>query len=257
MRNSLTLLLLLLLTLAVHSCNGGRPEGVLNSKEMEALLYDYHLAQGMLAQRTDSAAFYANRYSEAVFEKHGVTRAQFDSSMVWYMANAEQLFQIYERLDERLEGEVKTHRAANKRRGGDANTDTIDIWDGRQDFLLTTALGAGRFTFQIDADSTFTEGDMLVWNFQTGWKYREGSKRAVAFLVLVYDNDSIATSTRALYRTGPESLTLRIGARPVKAVKGLIHQNTPLSNEPKLFSVTKMTLFRVHKKPLPTETEQK
>ena len=41
-------------------------------------------------------------YIESVFKKHGITQAEFDSSMVWFTRNPEVLTKIYEKVNARL-----------------------------------------------------------------------------------------------------------------------------------------------------------
>ena len=63
-----------------------RPDGVLSSNKMVIVLTDLHRLDGVLqvksylhGQKDEEAAYY-----DAVLSKHGVTRAEFDSSLVWY-----------------------------------------------------------------------------------------------------------------------------------------------------------------------------
>ena len=53
------------------------------TKEMENVLYDFHIAEAMANDnsRQDGDAAMIT-YREAVFKKHGITAAEFDSSMI-------------------------------------------------------------------------------------------------------------------------------------------------------------------------------
>ena len=74
-----------------------RPKGVLSKGDMEDVLYDYHLAQAMTDWMPDREGESNQPYLDAVFQKHGITQEEFDSSLVWYNAHADDLKDI---LDE-------------------------------------------------------------------------------------------------------------------------------------------------------------
>ena len=72
---------------------------------MERVLYDLHHADGVLqaagmnyAHDTELALYY-----QAVLDKHGITQAEFDSSLVWYTDNPQIFDKIYPRIVARLE----------------------------------------------------------------------------------------------------------------------------------------------------------
>lgn len=96
--------LVLLLFLSLVGC---RPHGVLSSKQMRSVLYDLHRADAIL-----QAAGYnyghdedVAKYYQAVMDKHGVTQAQFDSSLVWYTNNPQLFDKIYPRVVKELEAD--------------------------------------------------------------------------------------------------------------------------------------------------------
>ena len=66
-------------------CKPGVPGDVIQPDEMEDILYDYYLSREM-AQKPSSegnSSYLRTLYYKAVLKKHGVTEAQFDSSLVY------------------------------------------------------------------------------------------------------------------------------------------------------------------------------
>ena len=107
MRNKLIILCLLL---AVVGC---RPRGVLSNREMRDVLYDLHRVDGALqvagyhySHDQEVAAYYKN-----VLNKHGITQAQFDSSLVWYTDNPQIFNKIYPKVIERLDADYEWEKA--------------------------------------------------------------------------------------------------------------------------------------------------
>ena len=102
--------------LAIVGC---RPRGVLSNREMRNVLYDLHRADGAIqvagynySHDQEVAGYYKN-----VLDKHGITQAQFDSSLVWYTDNPQIFNKIYPKVIERLEEDYereKQIREANR-----------------------------------------------------------------------------------------------------------------------------------------------
>ena len=102
--------------LAVVGC---RPRGVLSNREMRDVLYDLHRVDGALqvagysyGHSQEVAGYYKN-----VLDEHGITQAQFDSSLVWYTDNPQIFNKIYPKVIERLEEDYereKQLREANR-----------------------------------------------------------------------------------------------------------------------------------------------
>lgn len=87
---------------------GCRPHDVLSNREMRDLLYDLHRVDGAMqivgynyGHNQELASYY-----QSVLEKHGVTQAQFDSSLVWYTDNPQIFNKIYPKVIERLQADL-------------------------------------------------------------------------------------------------------------------------------------------------------
>ena len=110
------LLFILCVLMAFVGC---RPRGVLSNSEMRDVLYDLHRADGVIqvagynySHDQEVACYYKN-----VLDKHGITQAQFDSSLVWYTDNPQIFNKIYPKVLERLEADYdreKQLREANR-----------------------------------------------------------------------------------------------------------------------------------------------
>lgn len=92
--------LLLSLLLLLTQCQ--KPYSVLGEKKMRAITKDLLLTEAYLQQNNHSDSI-TLAYYEGVFKKHGVTRAKYDSSFVWYSANAHKLSDIYTQINNELE----------------------------------------------------------------------------------------------------------------------------------------------------------
>ena len=86
---------------------GCRPKGILSSREMRKVLVDLHKTDALinitgLQYGHDEAQ---NIYYAQVLEKHGITLAQFASSIVWYTAHPVFFDKIYPKVQADLKAE--------------------------------------------------------------------------------------------------------------------------------------------------------
>ena len=102
-------LLILCVCVAVVGC---RPRGVLSNNKMREVLYDLHRADGAIqvagynySHDQEVAGYYKN-----ILDKHGITQAQFDTSLVWFTDNPQIFNKIYPKVLERLEADYEREK---------------------------------------------------------------------------------------------------------------------------------------------------
>jgi len=95
---------------------GCRPKGILRSGEMRDILIDLHKTDGMIqvAGLSSSETGVRDAYYAEVLDKHGVTQAEFDSSLVWYTAHPQFFNKIYPKVMQALEAEEKEFMALHE-----------------------------------------------------------------------------------------------------------------------------------------------
>lgn len=105
-------LLLLAMTICLLGMASCRPRGVLSPHEMRDVVYDLHRADGAIqvagynySHDEELAACY-----KSVLDKHGITQAQFDSSLVWYTDNPQRFNKIYPKVVARLEADLQAEQ---------------------------------------------------------------------------------------------------------------------------------------------------
>ena len=105
----------LLVFCAVVLC-GCRPKGILHSWEMRAVMVDLHKTDALIQiaglQHKDQEI--KNIYYAQVLEKHGITQAEFDSSLVWYTAHPQLFNKIYPKVIKELKSEEEQFLALHE-----------------------------------------------------------------------------------------------------------------------------------------------
>lgn len=96
-----------LLLIALLSACSKQPDYVLSDKAMEELLIDIHKTEAVISLNPTKYPSLDKKRAlrEAVYMRHNTTKAEFDSSMVWYGQHLDTYMDIYERVINRLEAE--------------------------------------------------------------------------------------------------------------------------------------------------------
>lgn len=185
------------------ACQVELPKGILSERRLERVLYDYHKAQGMadigvLEGRYDEMQRY--ELEEAVFRKHKITRAEFDSSMNYYCSNLERLNRIYKHLNRRLQREAEAlgevEQSSSAFTSLSAEGDTANVWGGAAIIVVTNVPGNNVVSWRQPCDSTWRSDDDLMWRFDSKYLSRMGTPELFADIIVTYTNDSIRAYQR-------------------------------------------------------------
>ncbi len=234
------------------SCKPQHPKGILDAEKMSEILYDYHVAKAMSNRSADSSAYKLRFYTDAVFRKHGVAEAEFDTAMRYYAKEADKLHEIYRKVNERFAQSNSAAAATMSFNGYASAGDTMSVWQDSPSWLLVST-GMNRREFALVCDTTCRTGDKFIWQFQTQWMYKEGMKSAVAGLSIRYENDSIASTNRSFYGSGQQELSLVVGKQKPVMITGFVYQNADWSKQPKLLALYDLKLVKFRSKNMPAE----
>lgn len=219
---------------ALAGCGKQIPSDIIQPADMENLLYDYHLGTTLQGELPHTESYKKEAYAAYVFNKHGVTEAEFDSSMVWYSRHGEELAAIYDNLLKRFEADGKQVRKFADRRSGQTSLtlfrDTVDM---PSLYWLSSSELTNKVTFELRADTSFRPHDGMTWeaNFLFMPQARQKAK-AVMGLNFTFDNDSTQGITRVITSSGTQRLTLRAdSAYKFKTINGFIYYDSDFASE--------------------------
>lgn len=231
-----------------------------SERTMENILYEFHLAQYAPEQFDkpyDKRQFDKNVYINAIFRKYGVTRAEFDSSMVYYCRHSDELQKIYEKVNERLNNEAITvggsATVVNDNMTYSTTGDTANIWLYDKFMVLTNYVPFNKFSFTMPADTSFHVGDHFFLQFDQKFLYQDGYKRGTVLLAVNYDNDSTTYQVQNFSIDGKTMLNI-FSAKDlkIKALSGFIMLNNnsfeSSSTTLKLLMLENIVLLRMREK---------
>ena len=224
---------------------------------MTDVLVDFHLAQGMAEAQAENSDITRYKYIQAVFKKHHITEAEFDSSMIYYCGRSEDFMHIYKEVVSRIQTQAERmglEAASNQDHFASLTSegDTANIWLGK-DFACVVPNRVGCiYSFQMKTDSTFRIGDSFIWRFKTQFVARSMNNEAIALLNYYYDKDTVA-SVSDLLRNSPKN-ELRhnpgkgLDTLKLRSIHGFIYLPMVYSADPpKPLLVSEMKLIRMHK----------
>lgn len=240
-----------LLASCLTACQVKRPKVVLSDAKMENVLHDYHIAKAMGEEIPYNESYKRLLYIESVFKKHGITQADFDSSMVWFTRNPDVLTKVYEKVNVRLKAEreginhlisIRDNKPKESLPG-----DSIDVWAWQRIYQLTGMPMDNKITFVLPADTNFKDRDTLRWNMR--FRFHNGAPDSmyapVMSMQIVYKNDSIISDLLKVYRSGEETIALHADTLgEIKEIRGSIYY--PAARATRTLLADRISLMRYH-----------
>ena len=246
-----------MLQCCILACNK-IPEGILSKEDMEEVLFDYHLTQGMIDQMNSEERMDNQRYLDAVFRKHNITEAEFDSSMVWYNRNGVLMKEIYANLNKRFkefEGDLKLrHGNGNMLTSYTQDGDTANIWTGNPLIILHAKDRICKEVFTLKADSNFHRKDKYRLYATVAFIREIRDERecnlSVGLSIEYKDGKTVGTQRMVDYN-GPLEVNVEAGNEAdIEAVHGYFFYKGKKGIR-NLAIINKIALLRMHDKSVP------
>ena len=256
-RASRQIMLVLMGSAMMVACKPSVPRQYIQPGEMEDILYDYYVSQGMAETTTGESnrEYYRALYFNTVLKKYGKTRADFDSSMVYYYTRADRFRKIYRNVQERLsedalalgasEGEVERYMTSQ-----DMTGDTASIWEGDRFVMLVPSQPGNKVQFVQKADTAYRKGDSFLLTFQSDFLVQGGAKDAVAYIAVRYANDSVCSQVTHFSMDGVNQMRINPCNEKVREIKTFFYMGNGSDKTPnlRLLFLSRIQLIRFHKK---------
>lgn len=238
--------------LCLAACNIRRPSMVLSNDKMAEVLYDYHVAQAMIRDRSISSDDEKQAYMDFVFQKHGVAEEAFDSSLAWFSQHPKEMSVVYDQLFARMNrsnDELKQRIAERDNRITEAmQGDSVDLWPNRKVMRLSSKTFERLITFDITADQYYQDKDTFRWradfHFING---RPAEQQGVVMAMQAwYDKDSLISALQWVNDDGTQLLTLQNDTLgKIKHVQGFIYYPRQ-DDSTKWVLLNHISLLRLH-----------
>ena len=228
MTNNLRIYGILMLICVAASCSRV-PKDVFSEKKMRTLLYDMQIAEAIVETRNESFVTSANRQEvyDAVFAKHNITQAEYDSSLIWYGKNMDLYMSIYKLVlrdvnkSIELLGDIKPDPLS-----GDVSAkDSIDIWIYNRSFIFSPVRIFNSLTFDIEPKAPYSSGSSYVFGMSV-WGVPPDLKHKPKIHISAVHADTIISVSKEITDDGYyEAIVRTIATKQVKQVYGYITVN--------------------------------
>lgn len=177
----------LLFLLLAAGCSS-RPDGVVSHGDMVDIMVDIHRGEAYAESNyqsfnTDSSKMVIR---QSILRSHGLTAEQFDSSLMWYGRQTEELSEIYTEVIDRLQADMDnidaTYTASTSFAG-----DSINAWTESPFYVLSQKSPSSLLKFTLPADENWQRGDSYTWQFKTT------NQRGMAITAMFMDYDDGST----------------------------------------------------------------
>ena len=254
-----------LLAVVMVACKVERPGYVLSDGVMEKVLYDYHIAKAMGENLDYNEQYKRTLYLNAVFKKHNITQAQFDTTMAWYARHPEVVNEVYDIVRERLMASRENYNHLVSLRDGKPTRskagDSIDVWIWDRIHMLSGMPLDNKLTFTLPSDDNFQANDTIKWT--VGFNFLseqlvDTTKRPIMAMQVAYAKDTIISALCRIDSSQVAQLVLQADTLgDIKELRGFIYYPT---NQPKhTLLIDSVSLMRYHQTndSIPATTDDK
>lgn len=246
------ILVVVLLSVILSGCRLKRPDNVLPPKKMEQFLYDYHLAQAIGQELPKEEKYTTQAYIDWAYSKNGVTKEEFNRSLVWYTRYPKELTKIYKHLSNRIDAEYKIASRSlsqiEKKAFAIQSGDSVNLWYLDRTALLNTSAYMNKLTYRINRDTTFHKGDTICLNLYGTFVSIDSGVPSYAYVSLsAYYSDSTSTADTILCDNGDVRLSVILDSKKdMQSVSGSINYLDSTDNRNSMLILSGMELMRYH-----------
>ncbi|MDR1380107.1 MAG: DUF4296 domain-containing protein [Tannerella sp.] len=205
------------------------PEHIISEKKMRATLYDMQIAEAIVETDYESYRTSDERQVvyDAVFAKHHITQAEYDSSLVWYGENMDLYMRIYrlvlKDINENIAslGDIKP----NPLSGDVSAKDSIDVWVYNRSFTFRPERVFNALTFDIKPQKPYSSGSSYVFGLSV-WGIFPNLKHKPRIRINAVHADTVISVNRDITGDGYyETVVRTIATKQVERVYGHVIMN--------------------------------
>jgi uncharacterized protein (UPF0248 family) len=187
------------------------------------------LAEGLIESKNELFQTSEERKSaySAVFHKHRITQAEYDSSLIWYGKHMDLYMRIYRLVLKDINqtiadlGDVKPNPLS-----GEASTrDSIDVWIYNRSFTFAPSQAFNSLTFNIEPKVPYAAGSSYVFGLSFWGILPEGKYKPTIHISAVHQDTIVSINQKITADGYHETVLKTIEGKPVKRVYGYILMN--------------------------------
>lgn len=182
------------LTLLLLSCQP-KPDYLVDEDTMIDLLTDVHMSEGLIdlqQKQLKDDPDYGKQVMASVLMKYHVSKADYDSSLVWYSQHLNSFIRIYKHVNNNLK-DAEEHwtelAMASDAFGNSESGDCVNLWRQSSYLLMDEARLSHFRIWTFTADTAYHKGDTLRWQMHVP-SLPEGEGVVASLALLRFENNA-------------------------------------------------------------------
>lgn len=212
-------IILISLLITIEGCSK-KPNHLISEKRMAAVIADMTLAEAYSNRPersllTDSAK---RVLRESILKEHGVSNAEFDSTLMWYGRHMDKYSELYKKVDSQLE-----KREKNLTDNIEKNIDNTSLWAAPEMLTISPKSLNDGITFTLPGSSV-KGGEALKWSLNIHRLYTP-----VTFVMIAeYQSNKHTIARTTMREAGKLNLILPINEKmgQPQRISGYMHLNS-------------------------------
>ena len=205
------------------------PKHIISERKMRVVLYDMLIAEAIVETMPDSFPVSDDRQAlfDAVFRKHKITQADYDSSLIWYGKNMD----LYVAIHRLVLRDVNANLSAMDQikpsaiSGDISDHDSIDIWVYPRFAIFKPERVFNTLTFDIRPETPYSSGSSYVFGVSL-WGITPDLKHKPKIHISAVLADTIISVNKDVTGDGYFEATVRtVATKQVRRVYGYILMN--------------------------------
>ena len=203
------------------------PSGILPEKKMKDVFIDMQLAENIINTNYQAYADSSHKGAlyQAVFRKHNITQAVYDSSLVWYGKNLDILMRIYDLALNEINEQIRDLGDVQANAAPSANQDSVNIWPRRDYLTLQPEALFNGTVFDIRPEKEYMSGSIFVLSMHI-WGISPQMRHTPEVRISAELTDTTLVINKKIINDGPQEIILRtLPARRTQRVYGYIRMD--------------------------------
>lgn len=240
-------ILFALISIAIFVACSSTPSGVLSPDKMARLLADVYRAESAI--EFNSSTYVGDSMKQvvqqSVFAAHKISKADFDSSLVWYGHHIEKYLKVCDQAIELLEDELEN--IPDDETGTNqilVAGDSASVWPRERFYHITHATPSRYVTFKLLPDDNWEPGDNYSLEVKLLNNIRSGVKSIIA---VDYEDGRTAWNTATRDEEGWSKVNLILDStRTASSIYGLLEFDPAIGEH---IYVDSISLIRTRRQP--------
>ena len=196
------------------------------------------IAEGIISSDNETYKDDAQKLAlyESVFRKHHITRAEYDSSLMWYARNLDIYMRVYNMVSDDIRSRIDNLGDVQRIDTEVNNNDSVDIWPRRPYLTFTPKAPFNGTTFDLKPKQSYPPGSSFVLSMHI-WGINPSMKHKPEIRLCVEQNDTTIIINEQIRADGYHETELKsVPTKRVKRVYGYIRLDNKDMNYYKVYA---------------------